>query len=89
MKRLNEIVPYGPHQLVKKIECRNHLLRNYSTKIMQITKNCKYFVLLRKFISSNITKFSMAIRMAIKYRKELLETESQKIKGIISPFFFF
>ncbi|KAL4083125.1 hypothetical protein QTP88_028455 [Uroleucon formosanum] len=82
VKRLNEIVPYGPHQLVKKIECRNHLLRNYSTKIMQITKNCKYPVLLRKFISSNITKFSMAIRMAIKYRKELLETESQKIKEL-------
>lgn len=53
---------------------------------MQITKNCKYPVLLRKFISSNITKFSMAIRMAIKYRKELLETESQKIKGKISLF---
>jgi len=81
IKRLNEIVPYGPHQLVKKIECRNHLLRNYSTKIMQITKNYKYPVFLRTFISKNIKKFSMAIRMAIRYRKELLETESQKIKG--------
>lgn len=55
---------------------------------MQITKNCKYPVLLRKCISSNITKFSMAIRMAIKYRKELLETESQKIKGIGITFFY-
>lgn len=31
----------------------------------------------------------MAIRMAIKYRIELLETESQKIKGILIPLFFF
>jgi len=30
----------------------------------------------------------MAIRMAIKYRKELLETESQKIKGITLFFFY-
>ncbi|KAF0754755.1 Uncharacterized protein FWK35_00013628, partial [Aphis craccivora] len=29
LKKLLEIVPYGPHQLVEKIECRNHLLRNY------------------------------------------------------------
>lgn len=55
-----------PHQLVKKIECRYHLLRNYNSKIMQITKHCE---LLRTFISLNITKFSMAVRMAIKYRR--------------------
>ena len=48
---------------------------------MQITKNYKYPEILRTFISKNIKKFSMAIRMAIRYRKELLEMESQKIKG--------
>ncbi|XP_022172386.1 uncharacterized protein LOC111035173, partial [Myzus persicae] len=41
-KRLLELVPYGSHQLVKKIECRNHILRNYSTKLSALTKIIKY-----------------------------------------------
>lgn len=31
-KRLNDILPYGHALRVEKIECRNHLLRNYSKK---------------------------------------------------------
>lgn len=37
-KRLKEILPYGPHFLVEKIECRNHMLRNYMQKLTAITK---------------------------------------------------
>lgn len=30
-----------PHNItVKKLECRNHLLRNYIKKIRKLTKNC-------------------------------------------------
>lgn len=37
-KRLKEILPYGPHFLVEKIECRNHMLRNYMQKLSAIAK---------------------------------------------------
>lgn len=37
-KRLCEILPYGPNFLVEKIECRNHLLRNY---VQQLTATAK------------------------------------------------
>lgn len=82
-KRLKEIIPYGPARLIEKIECRNHLLRNFSTKIAAITKNTKFPVLLRQFISSNIIKFSTAIRKAIEYRKNCNAQEHEKLSGDI------
>jgi len=80
-KRLKEVIPYGPTRLVEKIECRNHLLRNFSTKISAISKNTKYPILLRHFITANIIKFPIAIRKAIKYRKNLKVPEHEKISG--------
>lgn len=80
-KRLKEVIPYGPSRLVEKIECTNHLLRNFSTKISAISKNTKYPILLRQFIRTNIIKFPIAIRKAIKYRKELKVPEHEKISG--------
>jgi len=61
LKKLLEIVPYGPHQLVEKTECRNHLLRNYSTKLSALTKNTKYPTYLRQLITKNIIKLCVAI----------------------------
>ncbi|XP_022182694.1 uncharacterized protein LOC111042410 [Myzus persicae] len=81
-KRLLELVPYGSHQLVKKIECRNHILRNYSTKLSALTKIIKYPSYLRHIITKNITKFIAAIRKAIQYRKKLDISEADKIKGL-------
>lgn len=80
-KRLLELVPYGSHKLVKKIECRNHILRNYSTKLSALSKNVKYPIYLRQLISTHIVKFSMAIRKAIQYRKNLDISKADKIKG--------
>lgn len=34
--KLMEIRPYGPQTVIKKIECRNHLLRNFSSKIRDL-----------------------------------------------------
>lgn len=67
--------------MIQKIECRNHLLRNYSTKLSTLTKNTKYPTYLRQLITKNITKFCMAIRKAIEYRKKLNIKEVAKIKG--------
>ena len=38
-KILHEILPYCQALRVEKIECRNHLLRNYSQKMTALTKN--------------------------------------------------
>lgn len=81
LKKLLEIVPYGPHQLVQKIECRNHILRNYSTKLSALTKNTKYPPYLRQLITKKITKFCVAIRKAIQFRKNLNTNNIAKIKG--------
>lgn len=74
-RRLKEFIPYGPTRLIEKIECRNHLLRNFSTKISAISKNTKYLISLRNFLRTNIIKFPIAIR------KELKALEHEKISG--------
>lgn len=47
-----ELVPYGPHQLVQKIECQNHLLRKY-----KIVYNSKKFKIPAIFKKSNYKKY--------------------------------
>jgi len=70
-KRLNEILPYGPRMLVEKIECRNHILRNYWQKLMALIKKTSYPCYIRKFILRNIIRFRTAITKSIQYRKKL------------------
>ncbi|CAI6370821.1 unnamed protein product [Macrosiphum euphorbiae] len=70
-KRLAEIMPYGCRLLVKKIECRNHLLRNYGTILTAMTINKKYPIPLRNHIRANILRFRYAITKAIEYRNSL------------------
>jgi len=74
-------MPYGPKFLVEKIECRNHILRNYSQKLMNITRITKYPCFIRKFISRNIIRFRTAITKSIRYRKNVDESNYQKIEG--------
>jgi len=74
-------MPYGPKLLVEKIECRNHILRNYSQKLMNITRITKYPCFIRKFISRNIIRFKTAITKSIRYRKNVDESNYQKIEG--------
>lgn len=75
-------MPYGPSLLIQKIECRNHLLRNYGTKLSALTKNTAYPIHVRKHIKSNLLRFRNAITKSIEYRKELQhQTEAQKCVG--------
>ncbi|XP_025191885.1 uncharacterized protein LOC112592111, partial [Melanaphis sacchari] len=81
-KKLNEVMPYGPMLLVEKIECRNHILRNYGQKLMGLTKKTDYPCYLRKFISRNILRFRTAVTKAINHRKNLNDTMQEKIEGL-------
>lgn len=82
MKRLNEVLPYGPRFRIQKIECRNHLLRNYISKLKMITTKTEYPVGIRKFIGANILRFRSDVTKAITYQKNILDkTKIQKIAG--------
>jgi len=75
-------MPYGPRLQVIKIECRNHLLRNYGTKLRAMTLNTKYPISLRNHIKSNMLRFRFSITKAIEYRNSLLDqTDYQKSVG--------
>lgn len=69
-RKLIESLPYGPELLVEKIECRNHILRNYAGKLRDITLNKKMgSVEQRSLVRQNIVRMRTGISQAIKYRK--------------------
>ncbi|KAL4126400.1 hypothetical protein QTP88_010622 [Uroleucon formosanum] len=83
MKRLQEIQPYGPNFFIEKIECTNHLLRNYASKLNTLAKVTKYPLRVRKFIITNIIRFRSDITKSVKHWiKDSKLTKLQKIKEI-------
>lgn len=88
-KRLNEIQPYGPNFHIRKIECRNHLMRNYATKLTVIARNTKYPLRVRKYILSNILRFRGDITKAVIHWRNIIGvTKLEKIKGILWKIFY-
>lgn len=68
--------------MIQKIECRNHLLRNYITKLKMIATKTEYPVGIRKFIVTNIMKFRSDVTKAITYQKNVCDkSKFQKIAG--------
>jgi len=83
-KRLKEILPYRPNFFIKKIECRNHLLRNYATKVTMLARIAKYPLRVRKFILSNILKFRFDVIKAAKHWRNLNNlTMAQQVQGVL------
>lgn len=81
-KRLHEVQPYRPNFYIKKIECCNHLMRNYTSKLTTLARNSKYPLRVRKFILTNILRFRSDVTKAAKHWRNLNDlTMSQKIKG--------
>lgn len=58
-----------PTKFIKKIECRNHLMRNFDTKMVAIAKNTSLNIISRKMVGKETRRMSIAIRSAVKYRK--------------------
>lgn len=74
-------MPYGPDFKIQKIECRNHLLRNYGMKMSAISKKTEYPVIIRKFITTNILRFRSDITKAIAHHLNENVSLQQKIRG--------
>lgn len=71
-----------PTRNIVKIECRNHLLRNFRTKMLNIVKNTKFPIRYRKILSNEIKRMTIAIHGAIKYRKKESISLNQKIYNL-------
>lgn len=73
MKRLRIAKPYGPGFMIKKIECSNHLLRNYINRLRDLTKKRKNSKgeaipgFLRNIVQTRLTRLRYAVTEAIKY----------------------
>lgn len=76
MKRLCVAKPYGPNCVIKKIECSNHLLRNYINRLRDLTnkrKNSKGEPIpgyLRKIVQTRLLRLRYAVTEAVKYNKQ-------------------
>lgn len=82
-KRLREARPYGS-LVVEKVECSNHLLRNYCNKLRELSKSsrCGSKLVppyLRKKLEHNILRLRVAIKKAAEKRREEDATLTEKI----------
>ncbi|KAL4127392.1 hypothetical protein QTP88_011563 [Uroleucon formosanum] len=69
--------------MIEKIECRNHLLRNYISKLKMLATKTEYPVTIRKFIVTNILRFRSDVTKAITYQKNILDkSKNQKIADL-------
>lgn len=77
MKRLRIAKPYGPNFIIKKVECINHLLRNYINRLRDLTskrKNSKGERIpgyLRNSIQTRLLRLRYAVTEAVKYNRQL------------------
>lgn len=71
-----------PTKAIKKIECRNHLLRNFDSKMLALPKNAKLNIRSRKIVGQELRRMSVAIRCAIKYRKNDSIPKTSKILAL-------
>ena len=69
-KKILDARPYG-NTIVEKIECKNHLLRNFCNKLKGIALNTKLGpIKLRKIVGNNVLRLRNAIVKAAEYRKD-------------------
>jgi hypothetical protein len=84
-KKLLLAKPYGPDVLIQKIECKNHVLRNYINRMRDIAGKRKFSSGKivpgdqRNTLRNNLQKLRCAITQAIEYRKNSDGTQNEKI----------
>lgn len=70
--------------IIEKIECRNHLYRNFETKMADLVKDTKFRLEYRKIIKANSLRFRIAVKSAVAYRKV-----NHLLKRFLPTFYFF
>ncbi|KAK4882555.1 hypothetical protein RN001_005874 [Aquatica leii] len=79
-RKLIAAAPYGPTFIIEKIECRNHLLRNYLNKLAEIAKESSFPPALRKKVTNTdvLGRFRNSVTKAIEYRKQTSDSFFEK-----------
>lgn len=77
-KSILEAKPYG-NLLVEKIECTNHLLRNFCMKLEELTKNTCYPIKYRKLLGKNILRLRRSVKGAVKHINSKDSNFNQKV----------
>lgn len=80
-KKLLEARPYK-HLTIEKIECRNHLLRNYMSKIENVIKSKLGIPTQRKLVAANKLKLRCAVTKAVQHRKSQDLSVHEKISAL-------
>lgn len=84
-KQLQLAKPYGPDIMIQKIECRNHVLRNYINRMRDIAgkRKCSSGKIVpgdqRNILRNNLQKLRCAVTKAIEYRKGNDGTHNEKV----------
>ncbi|XP_076398191.1 uncharacterized protein LOC143266631 [Megachile rotundata] len=80
-KKIIDADPYNTEIRVKKIECMNHLLRNFCRKMKEIVKKTTTGTL-RKAVENSIRRMRTAIVKAARYRSNESLSTSTKIRNL-------
>lgn len=87
-RRICEKKPYGPNYLVIKVECKNHLLRNFCSRLRDLclkrfsSSGKLVSVELRNYLRENITKLRTSVDCAVKYWKQQNLSDAEKINQV-------
>lgn len=78
----NKLIQSKPYKnlIIEKVECRNHLYRNFNSKITDFQKDTKFNLSSRKNIKKYEKRFSAAIRRAVSFRKSMSNSLEEKIQ---------
>ncbi|XP_072385923.1 uncharacterized protein CLS isoform X1 [Diabrotica undecimpunctata] len=84
-KKICEAKPYGNNFFIEKIECKNHVLRNFVNRLREQSSKKHSSagkaipLLLRSVLKSNIQRLRTAIDCAVKYHRENNSSDNLKI----------
>lgn len=85
IKKLHIAKPYGSNFKVVKIECINHIMRNYINRLREMTMKRKssesHIVLgsLRQILKDRLRKLRSCVTMAVQYRMNQNYTHNEKV----------
>lgn len=77
-RKILECRPYA-NITVEKVECRNHLLRNYCSKLYTLASDTSFPIAVRKILKQNVKRLRVAVTSAIKFRISENNTFEEKI----------
>ncbi|KAL4083865.1 hypothetical protein QTP88_029181 [Uroleucon formosanum] len=86
IKKIQIAKPFGNEIIVKKIECTNHILRNYSVRLRNLStkrKSASGLIVpgfIRTKIKENLLRLRFAVTKAITFRKNMDLPQNEKVK---------